>query len=203
MLIWFLFRAKWNAEATDRKSLNMYAIIYICIRFHRHVFLRHFCRFSNRTISLFVVTLIRDWRVFIVASSNNIFIWNVCTLRCISFYLLICLMKWQNIDIQLFKGSMHYCEGPDVSAVRNKSDCLTSGSQYRWVNRKYNFDNLGQVSLRFLHLCTTFYRLHGPVKYLMKITRVFLIKIPLSVWHLISTVELFYLYCILGEYMIN
>ena len=46
---------------------------------------------------------------------------------------------------QLFKGTFFYCDGPDVSDVKNKTDCINKGPPYRWVNRKYNFDNLGQV----------------------------------------------------------
>jgi len=47
--------------------------------------------------------------------------------------------------LQLFKGTFYYCDGPDVSEIRNKSDCMNIGPPYRWTNRKYNFDNLGQV----------------------------------------------------------
>ena len=47
---------------------------------------------------------------------------------------------------QLFKGTFYYCDGPDVSKIHNKTDCINEGPPYRWVNRKYNFDNLGQVS---------------------------------------------------------
>jgi voltage-dependent calcium channel T type alpha-1G len=47
--------------------------------------------------------------------------------------------------LQLFKGMLYHCEGPDLSDVMNKTDCLNKGPPYRWVNRKYNFDNLGQV----------------------------------------------------------
>ena len=50
-------------------------------------------------------------------------------------------------SLQLFKGRFYYCEGPDVHEIKNKTDCLNKGPPYRWVNRKYNFDNLGQVSL--------------------------------------------------------
>jgi len=45
----------------------------------------------------------------------------------------------------LFKGTFYYCDGPDLSAIRNKSDCINQGPPFRWINRKYNFDNLGQV----------------------------------------------------------
>ena len=36
--------------------------------------------------------------------------------------------------------------GPYVDDVVNKTDCINKGPPYRWANRKYNFDNLGQVS---------------------------------------------------------
>ena len=48
--------------------------------------------------------------------------------------------------MQLFKGTLYHCEGPDVSDINNKTDCINKGPPYRWINRKYNFDNLGQVS---------------------------------------------------------
>ena len=49
--------------------------------------------------------------------------------------------------LQLFKGTFYYCDGPNVEtiAIRNKSDCINTGPPFRWINRKYNFDNLGQV----------------------------------------------------------
>lgn len=45
----------------------------------------------------------------------------------------------------MFKGTFYYCEGADVRDVKTKADCLAN-PQNHWVNRKYNFDNLGQVS---------------------------------------------------------
>lgn len=48
--------------------------------------------------------------------------------------------------LQLFKGTFYYCEGADVRAVKTKADCLQDPHNH-WVNRKYNFDNLGQVSI--------------------------------------------------------
>ena len=50
---------------------------------------------------------------------------------------------------QLFKGTFYFCDssGADLHDVFNKTDCLNKGPPYRWVNRKYNFDNLGQVRL--------------------------------------------------------
>lgn len=47
---------------------------------------------------------------------------------------------------QLFKGIFYYCEGPDAQYVTNKTQCLElSANGNRWVNHKYNFDNLGQA----------------------------------------------------------
>ena len=47
---------------------------------------------------------------------------------------------------QLFKGVFYYCEGPDAQYVTNKTQCLElSANGNRWVNHKYNFDNLGQA----------------------------------------------------------
>ena len=48
---------------------------------------------------------------------------------------------------QLFKGIFFYCDGPQLQRlqIKNKDDCLThSGSGHKWVNHKYNFDNLGK-----------------------------------------------------------
>lgn len=45
--------------------------------------------------------------------------------------------------IQLFKGKFYYCDGPDVKNITTKTDC--TNARYKWVRRKYNFDNLGQV----------------------------------------------------------
>ena len=47
--------------------------------------------------------------------------------------------------LQLFKGKFYYCDGGDVSDVLNKTDCIRKGDPFRWVNQKYNFDDLGQV----------------------------------------------------------
>jgi len=47
---------------------------------------------------------------------------------------------------QLFKGMMYHCEGDDISDVDTKIDCINKGLGYQWVNQKYNFDNLGQVT---------------------------------------------------------
>ncbi|XP_009865409.1 PREDICTED: voltage-dependent T-type calcium channel subunit alpha-1H-like, partial [Apaloderma vittatum] len=43
----------------------------------------------------------------------------------------------------LFKGKFYYCDGPDVKNITTKTDC--TNARYKWVRRKYNFDNLGQA----------------------------------------------------------
>ncbi|MGH0151503.1 UNVERIFIED_CONTAM: hypothetical protein FKN15_052690 [Acipenser sinensis] len=45
--------------------------------------------------------------------------------------------------VKLFKGKFYYCDGFDTKNITNKSDCLQTN--YRWIRRKYNFDNLGQA----------------------------------------------------------
>lgn len=52
---------------------------------------------------------------------------------------------------QLFKGKFFYCLGLDVKNITNKSDCLQAN--YKWVHHKYNFDNLGQVSVAVCAFC--------------------------------------------------
>uniref|UniRef100_A0A8B9LFA6 Calcium channel, voltage-dependent, T type, alpha 1H subunit a n=1 Tax=Astyanax mexicanus TaxID=7994 RepID=A0A8B9LFA6_ASTMX len=47
------------------------------------------------------------------------------------------------LGVQLFKGKFYHCEGLDTRNITNKSDCLLAN--YKWVPRKYNFDNLGQA----------------------------------------------------------
>jgi len=44
----------------------------------------------------------------------------------------------------LFKGAFYYCEGPDIKNVHNKTDCLAD-KRNMWLNRKYNFDDLGKA----------------------------------------------------------
>jgi len=46
---------------------------------------------------------------------------------------------------QLFKGKFYHCEGGDTKNITNKSECRDA--KYKWIRRKYNFDNLGQVTV--------------------------------------------------------
>ncbi|EPB80570.1 transporter, cation channel family protein [Ancylostoma ceylanicum] len=43
-----------------------------------------------------------------------------------------------------FFGMMFHCVGPDIANVTNKNDCLED-PRNKWVNHRYNFDNLGQA----------------------------------------------------------
>ena len=46
----------------------------------------------------------------------------------------------------MFKGVFFYCDGPDIvyQNITNKAECLQY-PQNRWLNQKYNFDNLAQA----------------------------------------------------------
>ena len=46
----------------------------------------------------------------------------------------------------MFKGVFFYCDGPDIvyQNITNKVECLHY-PQNRWLNQKYNFDNLAQA----------------------------------------------------------
>ncbi|XP_062999326.1 voltage-dependent T-type calcium channel subunit alpha-1H [Elgaria multicarinata webbii] len=70
----------------------------------------------------------------------------ISSLRPIGNIVLICcafFIIFGILGVQLFKGKFYYCEGPDIRNVSNKADC--TNARYRWVRRKYNFDNLGQA----------------------------------------------------------
>ncbi|XP_011497163.1 PREDICTED: voltage-dependent T-type calcium channel subunit alpha-1G [Ceratosolen solmsi marchali] len=69
------------------------------------------------------------------------------SLRPIGNIVLICctfFVIFGILGVQLFKGAFYYCEGPDIKNVRNKTDCLTD-KRNLWLNRKYNFDDLGKA----------------------------------------------------------
>lgn len=54
------------------------------------------------------------------------------------------LKHYECFFFQLFKGSFFYCDGNDLRSVVTKEDCENIPGN-RWVNRKYNFDDLGQA----------------------------------------------------------
>ncbi|XP_061078951.1 voltage-dependent T-type calcium channel subunit alpha-1H-like [Conger conger] len=70
----------------------------------------------------------------------------ITSLRPIGNIVLICcafFIVFGILGVQLFKGKFYHCEGFDTRNITNKSDCLQAN--YRWIRRKYNFDNLGQA----------------------------------------------------------
>ncbi|XP_075158330.1 ca[2+]-channel protein alpha[[1]] subunit T [Haematobia irritans] len=60
-------------------------------------------------------------------------------LICCTFFIIFGIL-----GVQLFKGTFFYCEGENIKNVSNKSECLSIPGN-AWVNRKYNFDDLGKA----------------------------------------------------------
>ncbi|XP_021929198.1 voltage-dependent T-type calcium channel subunit alpha-1H-like isoform X2 [Zootermopsis nevadensis] len=60
-------------------------------------------------------------------------------LICCTFFIIFGIL-----GVQLFKGAFYYCEGPDIKNVRNRTGC-EADSRNVWINRKYNFDDLGKA----------------------------------------------------------
>uniref|UniRef100_A0A8C1VFI3 Voltage-dependent T-type calcium channel subunit alpha n=1 Tax=Cyprinus carpio TaxID=7962 RepID=A0A8C1VFI3_CYPCA len=75
----------------------------------------------------------------------------ITSLRPIGNIVLICcafFIVFGILGVQLFKGKFYHCEGFDTRNITNKSECLQA--KYKWVHRKYNFDNLdGWVSIMY------------------------------------------------------
>ncbi|XP_054606437.2 voltage-dependent T-type calcium channel subunit alpha-1H isoform X2 [Nothobranchius furzeri] len=70
----------------------------------------------------------------------------ITSLRPIGNIVLICcafFIVFGILGVQLFKGKFYHCEGLDTKNITNKSDCVQAN--YRWIRRKYNFDNLIQA----------------------------------------------------------
>ncbi|XP_006873912.1 PREDICTED: voltage-dependent T-type calcium channel subunit alpha-1H [Chrysochloris asiatica] len=70
----------------------------------------------------------------------------ISSLRPIGNIVLICcafFIIFGILGVQLFKGKFYYCEGTDTRNISTKAEC--QAAHYRWVRRKYNFDNLGQA----------------------------------------------------------
>lgn len=60
-------------------------------------------------------------------------------LICCTFFIIFGIL-----GVQLFKGTFFYCEGENIKGVKNKTDCLGIPGN-AWINRKYNFDDLGKA----------------------------------------------------------
>ncbi|XP_041062088.1 voltage-dependent T-type calcium channel subunit alpha-1H-like [Carcharodon carcharias] len=70
----------------------------------------------------------------------------ITSLRPIGNIVLICcafFIIFGILGVQLFKGKFYHCDGHDTRNITNKSECLQAN--FKWVRRKYNFDNLGQA----------------------------------------------------------
>ncbi|XP_063286517.1 voltage-dependent T-type calcium channel subunit alpha-1H isoform X3 [Pelobates fuscus] len=70
----------------------------------------------------------------------------ISSLRPIGNIVLICcafFIIFGILGVQLFKGKFYYCEGLETRNITNRSEC--NRARYKWVRRKYNFDNLGQA----------------------------------------------------------
>ncbi|XP_055600094.1 voltage-dependent T-type calcium channel subunit alpha-1G isoform X2 [Uranotaenia lowii] len=60
-------------------------------------------------------------------------------LICCTFFIIFGIL-----GVQLFKGTFYYCEGENIKGVRNKTECKKIEGNV-WINRKYNFDDLGKA----------------------------------------------------------
>ncbi|WAQ95507.1 CAC1H-like protein [Mya arenaria] len=69
-------------------------------------------------------------------------------LICCTFFIIFGIL-----GVQLFKGTFYYCKGPDVAHIQNRTHCLESKRNV-WVNRKYNFDNLGMALMALFVLAS-------------------------------------------------
>ncbi|XP_067912589.1 voltage-dependent T-type calcium channel subunit alpha-1H isoform X1 [Heterodontus francisci] len=70
----------------------------------------------------------------------------ITSLRPIGNIVLICcafFIIFGILGVQLFKGKFYHCDGHDTRNITNKSECFQAN--FKWVRRKYNFDNLGQA----------------------------------------------------------
>lgn len=60
-------------------------------------------------------------------------------LICCTFFIIFGIL-----GVQLFKGTFFFCEGEHIKGVKNRDDCLSIEGNV-WINRKYNFDDLGKA----------------------------------------------------------
>ena len=91
--------------------------------------------------------LVPEYEAFLISFSYLYHQHNRCTLILQGMIAIVIIIILPHhycyvIILQLFKGKLFYCEGD--SHVVNRTQCLNS-TRGRWVNRRYNFDNLLQV----------------------------------------------------------
>uniref|UniRef100_A0A1I8A0L3 Voltage-dependent T-type calcium channel subunit alpha n=1 Tax=Steinernema glaseri TaxID=37863 RepID=A0A1I8A0L3_9BILA len=60
-------------------------------------------------------------------------------LICCTFFIIFGIL-----GVQLFKGMMFHCIGPEIANVTTHEEC-DMDKRNKWVNHRYNFDNLGQA----------------------------------------------------------
>ncbi|VDN07448.1 unnamed protein product [Thelazia callipaeda] len=90
-----------------------------------------------RGVKLVVMTLISSLKPI-----GNI------VLICCTFFIIFGIL-----GVQLFKGTMYHCTGPSIANVTTRAECLMD-PRNRWVNHRYNFDNLGQALMSLFVLAS-------------------------------------------------
>ncbi|XP_021945092.2 voltage-dependent T-type calcium channel subunit alpha-1G isoform X3 [Folsomia candida] len=72
-------------------------------------------------------------------------------LICCTFFIIFGIL-----GVQLFKGKFFYCFGSveSVRNVTNRWDCKSNDPQNKWINQKYNFDDLGQALMSLFVLAS-------------------------------------------------
>ncbi|ESO07430.1 hypothetical protein HELRODRAFT_170765 [Helobdella robusta] len=105
-----------------------------------------------------ILRTLRPLRVITQAPGLKLVVRTLLTsLRPIGNIVLICctfFVIFGILGVQLFKGTFYHCDGPELYDVKNKSDCLGKGVEYRWLNRKYNFDHLGHALMTLFVLAS-------------------------------------------------
>ncbi|KAJ8283882.1 hypothetical protein COCON_G00027320 [Conger conger] len=66
---------------------------------------------------------------------------------CCAFFIIFGIL-----GVQLFKGKFFVCDGENIRNITNRSDCVLAN--YKWIRRKYNFDNLGQALMSLFVLAS-------------------------------------------------
>ncbi|XP_048035945.1 voltage-dependent T-type calcium channel subunit alpha-1H-like [Megalobrama amblycephala] len=101
---------------------------------------------GNRILCILLRTL-RPLRVISRAPGLKLVVETLITsLRPTGNIVLICcafFIVFGLLGVQLFKGKFYHCEGGDAKNITNMEECKDEG--YKWIRRKYNFDNLGQA----------------------------------------------------------
>uniref|UniRef100_A0A8R1DKV8 Ion_trans domain-containing protein n=2 Tax=Caenorhabditis japonica TaxID=281687 RepID=A0A8R1DKV8_CAEJA len=75
-------------------------------------------------------------------------------LICCTFFIIFGIL-----GVQLFKGMMYHCIGPEISNVTTRAECMED-HRNKWVNHRYNFDNLGQALMSLFVLSIGFFVLN-------------------------------------------